>query len=82
MERRSVVNASRQSFEPAVNNEATKSPSVAARAGTREWKRPPAPGEIPVKALSDGGSTPPISTTRVLNKPYFFKGGFAVTVWL
>ena len=62
MERRSVVNASRQSFEPAVNNEATKSPSVAARAGTREWKRPPAPGEIPVKALSDGGSTPPIST--------------------
>ena len=22
------------------------------------------------------------STTRVLNKPYFFKGGFAVTVWL
>ena len=22
------------------------------------------------------------STTRVLNKPYFFKDGFAVTVWL
>lgn len=22
------------------------------------------------------------STTRVLNKPYFFKGGFAIVVWL
>ena len=25
---------------------------------------------------------PLCSTTRVLNKPYFFKGGFAIVVWL
>ena len=52
------------SFAHATHHEATKSRSVTARAGTRECKEPSAPGEVPVKALSDGGSTPPISTNK------------------
>ena len=50
------------SFARTTHHEATKSPSMTACAGTRECKEPSAPGEVPVKTLSDGGSTPPTST--------------------
>ena len=35
-----------------------------------------------MEGFSDGSSTLPASTNGALNKPYFFKGGFAVRVWL
>ena len=59
-----MVNVSAQSFERAMHHEATKSPRVTAPARTRECKQPSAPGEVPVKVLSDGGSTPPTSTKQ------------------
>ena len=77
-----MVPVSAQSFERTTHNEATDSVSLTAGAQRREYKRPYALGEVPVKVLSDGGSTPPISTKGVLNKPYYFKNGFAVTVLL
>ena len=54
------------SFACATHHEATDSPSMAACARMRECKRPPAPGEVPVKMLSDGGSIPPTSTMILL----------------
>ncbi len=77
-----MVPVSAQSFERTTHNEATDSASLTAGAQGREYKRPYALGEVPVKVLSDGGSTPPISTKVVLNKPYYFKNGFAITVLL
>ena len=77
-----MVNVSTLSFARAMHNEATKPRSMTACVGAREGKEPSAPGEVPVQTLSDGGSTPPTSTTRVLNKPYFFKNGFAIMVSL
>ena len=71
-----------QSFERTTHNEATKLRRVFVPAGVRECKEQTAPGEVPSKLLSDRGSTPLGSTTRVLNKPIFFKGGFAVIVLL
>ena len=59
-----MVNVSAQSFERAMHNEATESPRVTVPARTRECKRPSAPGEIPVKMLSDRGSTPLTSTKK------------------
>lgn len=58
-----------QSFERTMNHEATKPRSVTVRAGARESKEPSAPGEVPVKALSDGGSIPPTSTKKSLLEP-------------
>ena len=52
-------------------HEATKTRRVTVPAGTRECKQSSAPGEVPVKVLSDGGSTPPISTTTKLHKTLF-----------
>ncbi len=77
-----MVPVSAQSFERTTHNEATDSASLTAGAQGREYKRPYALGEVPVKVLSDGGSTPPISTKGVLNKLYYFKNGFAITVLL
>ena len=62
MRRRQVVPVRAQSFERTMNHEATKPLSVTARARARECKEPSAPGEVPVQALSDGGSIPPTST--------------------
>lgn len=78
-----MVHVSMLSFAHAMNNEATKSPSVTARAGTRECKGPSAPGEVAVKALSDGGSTPPISTNATENRTrYIFAGGlFGIVIF-
>ena len=59
----------RQSFEPTMHNEATKPMSVSAHAEAREWKGLSAPGEVPMKMLSDGGSTPPAST--IMNRHRF-----------
>ena len=71
MGRRLVVNVRMLSFAHTMNDEATKSPSVTVRAGTREWKGPSAPGEVPVKVLSDGGSTPPTSTkAKILSRKW------------
>ena len=67
-----MVNVRAQSFERGMHHEATKSPRVTAPARTRECKQPSAPGEVPVKVLSDGGSTPPTST----KKKAAHKGGF------
>jgi len=39
-------------------------------------QKPAAPGEVPVKALSDGGSTPPISTNRKIQQPAAAAGFF------
>ena len=72
-----MVNVSVQSFERAMHNEATKSPRVTAPAGTRECKQPSAPGEVPVKVLSDRGSTPLTSTTN--NDPAFH--GRVIILW-
>ena len=58
-----MVHVRAQSFERTMNHEATKPPRVTAPARVRECKEPSAPGEVSVKALSDGGSTPPTSTT-------------------
>jgi len=57
-----VVPVSAQSFERTTHNEATDSASLTAGAQGRECSWPYALGEVPVKVLSDGGSTPPIST--------------------
>ena len=62
-----MVNVSAQSFERAMHNEATKSRRVTAPAGTRECKQPSAPGEVPVKVLSDRGSTPLTSTKNTVS---------------
>ena len=62
------------SFARATHHEATKSRSMTACVGTRECKEPSAPGEVPVKTLSDGGSTPPTSTKRKARR----KAGFSM----
>lgn len=59
-----MVPVSVQSFEHTTHNEATDSASLTAGSQGREYKRPYALGEVPVKVLSDGGSTPPISTKK------------------
>jgi len=41
-------------------------------------KKPAAPGEVPVKALSDEGSTPSISTRRGSVELFFYKNEFAL----
>ena len=69
MGRRLVVNVRMLSFAHTMHHEATKFLSVTIRAETRECKRSSAPGEVPVKVLSDGGSTPPISTKKSLLEP-------------
>ena len=70
-------NVSTVSFARATHHEATKSPSVTARARMRECKGPSAPGEVPVKILSDGGSIPPTSTIEkaTLLGGFFYGGG-------
>ena len=70
------------SFAHTTHHEATDSCRVFVPAGMRECKQQTALGESLVKLPSDRGSIPLGSTTRVLNKPYFFKGGFAIVVWL
>ncbi len=57
-----MVPVSAQSFERTTHNEATDSASLTVGVQGREYKRSYALGEVPVKVLSDGGSTPPIST--------------------
>ena len=59
-----------------MHHEATKSPRVTAPARARECKEPSAPGEVSVKALSDGGSTPPTSTMKETSFVYQDKRGF------
>ena len=63
MGRRQVVNVYMLSFAHIMNHEATKPVRVTVLAQTRECKSPSAPGEVFVKAFSDRGSTPLISTT-------------------
>ena len=63
-----MVPVSAQSFERTTHNEATDSVSLTAGAQRREYKRPYALGEVPVKVLSDGGSTPPISTNLIAGR--------------
>lgn len=54
----------------------------------RECKEPSAPGEVPVKAFSDGGSTPPASTTNQAKNQlflawfYIFRNLFTLTLTL
>ncbi len=62
MGRRQVVNVHMLSFAHIMNYEATKPVRVTALAQARERKSPSAPGEVSVKAFSDRGSTPLIST--------------------
>ena len=63
-----------------------KLPSPIARSqalGQGKSKMRPALGENPVIRSSDRGSIPLASTKGVLHEHiYFFKGGFAVTVFL
>ena len=70
-----------QSFERTMNHEATKPRSVTVRAGARESKEPSAPGEVPVKALSDGGSIPPTSTIYAKAPRFACLGAFLVFCW-
>ena len=69
-----MVPVSVQSFEHTTHNEATDSASLTAGSQGREYKRPYALGEVPVKVLSDGGSTPPISTIGRISEPYIVWG--------
>ena len=69
-----MVNVSAQSFERAMHNEATKSRRVTVPAGTRECKQSSAPGEVPVKVLSDRGSTPLTSTRKVSDNDAYRSG--------
>ena len=62
MGRRQVVHVNMLSFAHIMNHEATKPLSMTACASVRECKLPSAPGEVPVKAFSDRGSTPLAST--------------------
>ena len=64
MGRRQVVNVHMLSFAHIMNHEATKPVRVTVFAQARECKAPSAPGEVFVKALSDRGSTPLISTKK------------------
>ena len=50
------------SFARTMHHEATESVSVTTHGRRRESKESSAPGEGPEEVLSDGGSTPPIST--------------------
>ena len=61
-----MVNVSAQSFERAMHNEATKPRRVTVPAGTRECKQSSAPGEVPVKVLSDRSSTLLTSTKKAV----------------
>ena len=65
-----MVPVSAQSFERTTHNEATDYVSLTAGVHRREYKRPYALGEVPVKVLSDGGSTPPISTNFLEPRSY------------
>ena len=73
MGRRQVVNVHMLSFAHIMNHEATKPVRVTVFAQARECKAPSAPGEVFVKALSDRGSTPLISTKKGIR----LHGGFS-----
>lgn len=77
-----MVPVSAQSFERTTHNEATDSASLTAGAQGREYKRPYALGEVPVKVLSDGGSIPPISTKTHRYELFWFKNVFGLTIKL
>ena len=71
-----MVHVRAQSFERTMNNEATELSRVTASAEAREYKYPYAPGEVPVKVLSDAGSTPAISTINL--KPRLHGGALSL----
>ena len=74
MGRRLVVNVNMLSFAHIMNHEATKPVRVTVFAQARECKAPSAPGEVFVKVLSDRGSTPLISTKKILPDSIGFLG--------
>ena len=53
-------------------DEATESVRVSFPVRMREWKGATAPGEVPVKLFSDGGSTPPASTMQKARESVLF----------
>ena len=64
MGRRSAENVRALSFARTMHHEATDPGCVTAHGRAGESEEPSAPGEGPEDVLSDGGSTPPISTKK------------------
>ena len=66
-----MVHVTGVSFAPGMTNEATELCSMTACGRVRECKELSAPGEVSEEVFSDGGSTPPASTTREPSEPCY-----------